>query len=406
MKGARRALWVALGLLLCLGIVLGAARLYLCSAAAAGLVAGRIETAYGGRVAVSSAAIDFGGSRFQNIQFFETDPESSDLPWITIAEMKSSAGVVDALRGKTPAVWMLNGVDVTLRFDATGHLLTHWPKPKTAAAATSAFKIEGGQVTLKQEGRPDLVVTDFTGELHPEGERLALTGTCQEARWGQWAALGSWDRASGDASLRLLTPQASFTQKQLETLPFVSPRVWNQVKIDGDAGVDLTVRWDAVAGRVRYRAALDVEKAKLHITSIDLKTTDTGGKVVVEDGLVTLTDLHGQSADGDIQTSGDLDFRHAPEALKFKVAVERVRVERLPRRWFPERFLAFRPKGRLSGTADLQVKISEGGAYTTGEGHGVIREAFLMNAPALKPISLRLHAEGKTFTLTPDKGGT
>jgi hypothetical protein len=181
----------------------------------------------------------------------------------------------------------------------------------------------------------------------------------------------------------------------LRDLPFVSPHVWEQFQADGESPVELTLRYDPAGPALHYRVALEPENTRLHVTAIDLHADRARGKVVIEDGVVTLTEVKGHTAEGTIQTNGILNFRSQPTRLQFDLTAQRLELRQLPHKW-P---LPPAVDGRLSGAADLVVTVVNGKAHTTGDGKGEITEARLLGLHA-RAIGVKLHADGERFHFT------
>src|SRR5439155_15689880 len=137
------------------------------------------------------------------------------------------------------------------------------------------------------------------------------------------------------------------------------------------------------------------DMTRLHITSIDLDADSAGGKVIVEDGVVWLEDIQGQTADGLLRTEASLDFRARPAELSFDVQAEHLDLRQLPRKWALPPSLAIR--GRLDGHAHIVVRVLDGKAGTSGDGAGTITDARIAGMTLRRPIPLRLHADGKRF---------
>jgi len=59
----------------------------------------------------------------------------------------------------------------------------------------------------------------------------------------------------------------------------------------------------------------------VHVASIDLKGTLTGGKITIHDGEVTLRKVAVQTADGQLSLDADMDFRDSSR-IQMEFAVE------------------------------------------------------------------------------------
>jgi translocation and assembly module TamB len=395
----RRGLLIGFLVLVLLGVggfVL--ARRVLASQYVADQVAERLSAVYGGSLEVGQADIGLQGSALRGLKLYEADREPSQAPWIAVEDVRADVSLWDLLGGKTePHELTLSGADIILRFDAAGHMLTRFPKPTGKAVTLPDIQVAQGKLTLHQEGRPDLVLGTIEATLHTEGDKLVLTGTVTDSYWGHWTVHGSVDRATDQTSLTLRNDGLHVTQDMLERLPFVPANVWQQVQqIEGDTPVDLTLQYDASQKKIHYRVVIQPERVKIYVSSIDLYATEAAGKVIIEDKQVQLEDVQGRSADGTIKTDANLDFRQKPSVFQFKVAVNHVELRKLPQKWKIPRQL----NGRLTGEAELEVKVIGGKTMTRGEGQGQITEARLGGLPVRKPILLNLHAEAGRFHFT------
>jgi hypothetical protein len=401
MTRGRRRLVVVLGVILVPAVLLwGAARYLLASHRVAPLLASRLQAAIGGPVDVGSAEIGLGGSSAQDLQFLEAGTNTGNPPWMVIRNLEADVSLWDLIGGD-PAPRQLNvdGLEVMLRLDHEGHLVTHFPSVEGQAGAWPDFSISRGQITLRQEGRADFVISGVNATAHADNNSLTLAGTVADPTWGDWAVACQLDRQTDSASLTLKSASRHVTQSQLARLPFVPAKAWQQVQCEGDTPVELTVQVDPVARRVHYRVELAPVNTQVHVRSIDLEAQEARGTVVIEDGVVSLLKVRGKAAGGDMETTATLDFRPKPARMHFDIRTERVELARLPRKWH----LPSQLNGRLTGQAALQVTVLDGKARTHGDGRGVIAEATLAGLHLNRPIKLMLRADEKGFHFSRDK---
>ena len=126
--------------------------------------------------------------------------------------------------------------------------------------------------------------------------------------------------------------------------------------------------------------------------SIDLTTRDTAGKALIEDGVVTLTDVRGHAGEGVLHlVRSVMDFRGDGAEMRFNVALERMPLTDLPETWGLPRW-----DGKLSGRADLGLHVSSGKVKTTGGGDGVI-EGFLSQQVKVRMLA---NERGYRFDVT------
>ena len=281
-------------------------------------------------------------------------------------------------------------------------MLTRLPSGggKTGLGDLQEILIRNSRVVLEQEGRPDFVVTAVNADLKHDGNRLVASGSAAAEPWGEWSLAGYVVPDNGEASLVLNRPEIHFIQPMLDGLPFVPPSTWQEVRAEGDTPIELTLRYDPATARSHYRIALRPQNGKVRVTAIDLEADRVHGEIVIADGLVQLRNLTGRTAEGTIQTSGDLDFHSTPEKLKFAVDVQNLLLKQLPRSWSLPPLV----DGRLTGHADLVVTLSKGKSRTNGDGSGIVREARIVGLPAI-PIRLRLIARGRGFFFVPARPG-
>src|SRR5262249_4289532 len=155
--------------------------------------------------------------------------------WATVGTVKTDVSVLDLARGVMPRHVTLVDPAVALHIDRSGRLLIRLPEEATRSReeALPDIHVEGGQVTLQQEGRPEMVVKGIRAEARPDGDRLALSGTVSDPQWGDWSLDGSATPATGAFTATLKTERADVTQDKLLSLPFVSPAVWKEVEARG-----------------------------------------------------------------------------------------------------------------------------------------------------------------------------
>jgi hypothetical protein len=375
-------------------------RSYLASPRAAARAAQAVEEAYGGPVKVERVEVGLHGSSLQGLKLYEPGADPDAAPWAELRDVRTDVSVWELATGaSTPHHLDVTGGDVTLHFDKDGHLLTRLPRKESQATSFPEIHIRQGRLTLAQEGRPDFVVDGIDARLQAKDGRLALTGTVADPHWGDWTANGDVDPKAGSLSGTLTTThEIHATQEMLESLPFVSPGVWKQVQAEGDTTVELTLGFTPGGPGVTYRVELNAENTKVHVTSIDLDADQAHGKVIIENGVVRLEKVQGQTAGGEISTDAVMDFHTTPDQLTFAIQVQGLDLHQLPRKWN----LPSQVEGRLTGQADLKVTIIDGKAHTTGEGNGEIDNARVVGLPA-KPIHLRLHADGTGFHFLPQR---
>jgi hypothetical protein len=387
-----------------LGILFLGVRLYLSSRFAAAQAAERLQDVLGAPVRVSDVNIGIGGdSTLQGLEVFE-EGRPSDGPWVTIEDVRADVSALGMVGGRSkPSEVELGGAVIDLRFDKDGRLATRLPRPKGPTGAYPRFHLENSQITLAQAGREPMVVHGVNADLTDGNGRLNARGTIADPFWGDWTVEGFFVPEQGEVSLTLTTPRTPLTMQKLEKLPFVSPDVWKQVKLEGAGSVLFNLHFKMKEAGVHYRVELGAQDTQVAVTAIDLQADHASGQAIIEDGLVTLRDVRGQTADGEIATDADLDFRKKPAKLDFKsIEVHHVVLSKLPAQWSLRKTLEkARLDGRLTAKAALVVTLTDGQPHTQGEGKGQIADASIAGFATKRPIALRFTAEGKKFLFLP-----
>jgi uncharacterized protein involved in outer membrane biogenesis len=418
----RRLTRVLLILLLVIVVLLGAVlivgRIYLASDSARQQVVSRLQEAYGGPVAVQSADIGmFGGTELRGLRLYEPGQEGGD-PWATVQTVKTDVSAIDLLRGESPKQITLNEPWVTLRFGRDGNLVTQLPEqvraktkagagvPATQAAAVPEIHVEGGQVILRQVGRPEMLVKGISANVRPEGDRLTLSGTVKDDYWGEWSLVNSSvDPAAGTLTATLSTKHADVTQEKLLRLPIVPAAVWQEVEAQGTTPVDFTFRHDPRASEGQqnhYRVDLDPGDATITLPTIAFHAEKVRGRISVDDELVTLDKVSGRALAGGLDVSGTLDFRGKDDIFDLSVKATGLDVRKVPEQWeFPEALRKF--GGALSGQAHLKVRIADGQVTTEGStGEGKV--TGMQVAGGTGEMDLRLEPTPRGLRFTPPAG--
>jgi hypothetical protein len=243
------------------------------------------------------------------------------------------------------------------------------PPPWSSAAAVEA------ELSLWQLLRSDLAAGAVTLRDVPD--------------WGPWTVAGGRVSAADPFRLVLKTAkEVHATPALLRRAPFVSPVTWREVELDGHTDCEVDLRFPP-DGPVRYRVELHPHDTRVTVRAIDLTAYPARGRVLVEDGVVTLEDVRGTAAGGDVAVGSVMDFRSpVASVLRFTVDAGRVGLKRLPESW-----RAPRMDGEVAGRADLELTIRGGRATTRGRGEGTVRPAL----PFVPPIRVTLDADGRGF---------
>src|SRR5262249_38797881 len=143
------------------------------------------------------------------------------------------------------------------------------------------------------------------GQLKPDGDRFRLSGTVTDPHWGDWTLAADANRSGGEAHAALKTVHpVHVTQGMLNGLPFVARSVWKEVQAEGDTPVEFTITTRPSQRGVHYRVTLAPQNTVVHVAAIDLHGEHAAGRLVVDDCVVTLRQLHGQAFGGAVAADG------------------------------------------------------------------------------------------------------
>lgn len=351
-------------------------KLWLNSAAAATYVAGRVADVAGAPVTIGNLDVGWMSSRADSVCVDN---------WIVLDSADIALSLPQLVGGNTSGDIVVNHAAATLTFDADNHLTTPLPKPKTNGGPLPRVTLLGGSLTL---AFPDCKETfrNIRGELREQSGRATLTGTADDPEWGTWNIAGGATDDGFSLTLTTRTP-VHITPALLKRVPFVKPSVWEVVTAEGDTPVEIVLRF-APKQPVRYRVTLQPKDTKVYVSTIDLNAEKAAGKVVIEDGIVTLESVRGKAFNGDLAVDSTMDFRGDGSVLKFAVKANDLMMQQWPQRWrVPRR------QGRLNGSAELTVNVLHGEATTSGEGRGEVRLL-----PVLPPLKIHMRADGRGYS--------
>jgi hypothetical protein len=379
-----------IGLVILAAVVIGLAKLALASDYAMREAKSRIQAAIGAPVDAKTIDLGFVGSAFADVQVFETTPTAPPPAWSTAKAVDADLSLWQLLTNDLGrGIVTLRDVAVTLSFDRDGHLLTRMPEPPEAEGPMPLVRIEGGTFTLRREGVPTEVFRNIKLELRTDGERQTLSGTIDDPDWGPWIVGGGRQKTADPFTLILKTAkEIRATMPLLRRAPFVPPGTWRAVEVEGDTPCEVTLKF--VPGEpVHYKADLSPHNTNVYVPSIDLRTAATSGRVVIDDNLLTLSNVLGTAGGGEVRVGSTMDFRipgHHVE--RYSVEVSRVNPRLLPERWQVPAM-----EGQIAGKADLELTLRNGWLVgTRGQGQGTLRMF-----PFLRPLSLYMEADERGF---------
>jgi hypothetical protein len=385
---------LVIGLIVAVGAVAGAGKLFLGSAYAARQVVTRLGTAIGAPVRVGEVSLGYTASALRDLDVLETISTKEPPAWSTCRGVEADLSLWQLLSGNVAdGAVTLRDTAVTLRFDANNRLVTRLPTPEVTGGALPFLRIEGGQLTIQKHGVPDAVFRGIGLELKSDGPRLTLSGRIVDPEWGEWNVGGGQGSPTGPFTLELRTVRpVHATPELLRKAPFVPPVTWQHVQCDGLTPCEVLVRLGGGGPRTHYRVVLDPKDTKVFVPIVRLTADGAAGRVIVEDDVVTLERVRGLSAGGELRVGSRMDFTGETNSLKFSIEAAGMHLKQLPESWKVPAVA-----GKVSGKAELEL-LTRAGYRTKASGNG---EGSVQMLSFLPPFRLRLEATERGFKFMP-----
>lgn len=342
---------------------------------AAGRVAARIEQV--ARTPVRIGQIDLGltGSTIYDLQFLEPEAPAGSPPWATVTAINTDLTLTQLYREEFQGGTItLRGPKLTFRLDQNNQLISQLPLPDLGDRPWPEIRIVAGQLRFTRPNLPEALYTNVNGTIHKDGEKITLQAEVVDTELGKWIVTGERTKVGDPFQFTFHSNAVPATKEKLRRLPFVRPGVWDQVSVDGELQVDAVAHFNLQDRErtVQYQIAIAPQKVTVVVPSIELTTIDSVGKVTIQDGVVRLINVRGQTSSGAIHVNAILNLAGPIPDLRFVVGAERLMLHQLPRSWgLPA------TESRLIGKADLSLTFENGKLKTSGKGEGVIETLSL-----------------------------
>lgn len=371
-------------------------KVYLSSSGARNMVATQLSDTLGLPVQVSSLDVGLGST---SVALSIPDAAAGpDADLLKIGSLNTDVSLGGLASGHTtPSRIDARNVEILLRIDEKGQLLSPLPNPKSTNSSKNtgplpAVSLSATTVRIRQTGRPEFVLTGVNGELKRDGDGYAISGNVDDPKWGKWTIQGHLANDPADGKVALSTDHGKLDMALIRTIPYVPEEVWDHLQASGEtpAAVRFTFKPGTDLG---YAVELNPNAAaSVTVPDADVTATQVKGKILIADGKVTVTDGSLSVADGTLGLNGVYTFDQPTAVVDVKVAASKLDIRKLPAKWgLPKEM-----EGKLKGNADLQLHIPPDGQLDTrGSGTGVVEGAKLAGFDA--EITLKLVAENGRY---------
>jgi hypothetical protein len=190
---------------------------------------------------------------------------------------------------------------------------------------------------------------------------------------------------TGRLTLKTVTPH-HVTPDLLRQVPFVNPNAWTSVGLEGTTAAQLDLTINRATDQVTYHLSMQPTGTTVTIPTIGLQFTDATGGLTAEGAVVTLSDVRGKSAGGEVLLNSRMDFGGADSELRFMADLTDMDVKGLPNTWrLPPEL-----DGRLTGKLEFNVTLpAAGGTKVEAAGKATIADARVRGRP-VPPIELHV----------------
>ena len=364
-------------------------RAYTRSGAAARMVSERLEARLGAPTKFERLAVGVSSTSLSALQVYEPGASAAAEPILKAGEVDLDVGAVGAARGQDPTEIHFRDAQVLLRFDRNGDLVTKLPQAGGDGGGLPAIHIESGTLTIRQEGHEVSVFSGIDLTITEVDHVVKVSGKVEDQAWGQWTVEGTIPTGdqtkAGQLTMKTVRPQP-VTPALLRRVPFVNPNAWTHVGLAGTTPAKLELTFDPATERVSYRVSLEPTQTTVDVPSIALHVTDATGGLVAEGSVVTLTDVRGKAAGGDVRLDSRMDFAGATDSLRFMADLTNLEVRQLPKQWKLPPGL----DGRLTGKVEFNVLLpARGGTQVEAVGKAIIAQARL-RGPKIPDVELNV----------------
>ncbi|MDB5311059.1 MAG: putative assembly protein [Gemmataceae bacterium] len=353
------------------------------------------------------------GSRTSSIKFRVLDPALGTSPNAEILSVDSATADVsfaDIITGRAnPKEVHLRGISASVRLDATGKILTTLPTHTTGTGKGEipAITLDGGRVTVRQEGRPEFHLSGLSLKADPAGDKLVLSGAADDPSWGKWQLSGEVEKTGKTGWVDVATDDAAVTPERLKSIPYIPLSVWENVLTEGrvKAACHFALGTD---GDLKYDVRVQTKGIAVGVPAAEITVTEVIGLVRVHDGVVEVSGAGGKPAavgklaGGTITLSGKWDYGKDPAVGDpIVVTADHLAVKDLPAKWGLKNVGGLNTDGGfLSGSARIKlVAYKDGRVETYGGGKGDLELPHILGGQGKIEVTLGGNGQRLNFNL-------
>lgn len=399
-RSVKIALFILAGLAVFLAVGAFGLRIYLNSPSGRTYASAKLSQAIGAPVQIDDLSVGMGGL---TAKFRILEPGTSQAPaqeWFQVEEVEADVTLSDlVLNRAAPTRIHVRGMNIALKLDRQGNLLTHLPakSPQAGTAAIPAITIENAAVRIEQEGRPAFSLSGVQLQIDPEGTRARLTGSIADPNWGTFTVSGdiATDPLTGEIAVD--SNACNVDVEHLRSIPIIPGETWKHLNPRGKSGFHASVS-GPLDESMRYEVRLQPDgQADLLLPDLGsgpaaTVRTVTGAIVVKTEG-IDLQQASGTLAQGTVRVNGEARYEQDPATIVMDVAASGLDVRQVPPEWnLPTSF-----EGKLRGQADLKILIHEDGSIEPRGGGDAVIDLTGLPPGASGDLTFRLRSNGARY---------
>ncbi|MGP0063775.1 MAG: hypothetical protein ACLQGP_09280, partial [Isosphaeraceae bacterium] len=351
-----------------------------------------IRQRYDGDVTIAGWWINGSSAGVAGLTLRETANPGSPA-WLIADRVATDLNVWGMLRGRfVPSRIVLRRPSIQYRIAADGHPLTQIQLRHSGTGPIPELIAEDGRLTMRQEGRPEMLVTRLDGRMAPDAPGPKFELKADDPGWGHPALSGRFSPDFASSEFRLTADDLVADRDKELSIPFVDPNVWQFFDAKGPVGIVLDCAQPPEgSGPPRVQTTVIFQKTRVFLPSLDLPVDEATGRAIIHDKIVDLADVRARLAGGRGSLSGTLDFTNEVVRYGLELGLDGVDLDALPPSWDLDRRGV---KGRITATTALRMSLSPRGLDLTGStASGRIDGAVVQGLP-LQQLILTMRGEG------------
>lgn len=254
--------------------------------------------------------------------------------WLSIDKATLDTTFWKAILGReTPKIATVDGMVGRFHLDKSIQLTTDFtPWADGFEFPFDQVDIRNARVEICLADQPPFGLDRIDMTIRGPTEALRVDGHIVGSLGGTWDVSAKVNTKTLETEFHVASDSLPVATDSLADLPYVPAELLEQVCVMGDTSVRVAIQNTPDAG-LRYRFAVTSDSLSIALPIEDLTVTDGHYDLVVEDGVLTLRDFHGQIMGGRVALSGGLDLLGPVWQGKIEGELSDLSLSELPAEW-------------------------------------------------------------------------